>query len=187
MFEWFSLIVMAVALGMDAFSIALVFGVGPGINRSGMWRIATSVGVFHMIMPLAGMALGAWISNFYGAGVASFVAGVILALIGIQMIFTSVSGKKEQSYQLRGIGVLFFAFIVSLDSFSVGVSLGALGAEATAVILIFGFVTMLMTLIGLSLGSLFRNRIGDYGELLAGIVLSLFGVYSAYPFILQFI
>ncbi|WP_193745248.1 manganese efflux pump [Geomicrobium sp. JCM 19055] len=39
---------------------------------------------------------------------------------------------------------------MSLDSFSVGVSLGALGAEATAVILIFGFVTMLMTLIGLS-------------------------------------
>ncbi|MFB4161055.1 manganese efflux pump MntP family protein [Geomicrobium sp. JSM 1781026] len=187
MVEFMSMFVIALALGMDAFSIALVFGIGPGLRRSEVWRIATSVGLFHMIMPLAGMVLGAWISGFFGPQVASFVAGIILTVIGIQMIFTSLGGKSEQSFRLRGAGILFFAFIVSLDSFSVGVSFGVFGAEATMVILTFGIVTTIMTAAGFMLGNLFRNRIGDYGELLAGVVLSVFGLYSAYPYIVQFL
>ncbi|MUV37402.1 putative manganese efflux pump MntP [Lentibacillus sp. JNUCC-1] len=55
--EWMSLLFMALALGMDAFSVSL----GMGMQRLRLKRIALislTVGAFHVMMPAAGIAAG---------------------------------------------------------------------------------------------------------------------------------
>ncbi|MUV37401.1 putative manganese efflux pump MntP [Lentibacillus sp. JNUCC-1] len=69
------------------------------------------------------------------------------------------------------------AFSVSLDSFSVGLSLGITGFQTVMAIVMFGFVSMGLTLSGLLLGRKARSVLGVYSEMLGGSILCAFGLY----------
>lgn len=51
------LIIMAFALGMDAFSVSLGMGMIPLKLRQILY-IGMTIGIFHIIMPFIGMVLG---------------------------------------------------------------------------------------------------------------------------------
>lgn len=56
--EIIALSMMALALGMDAFSVALGMGL-LRLRLRQMFYIGLTIGLFHILMPLAGMAVGA--------------------------------------------------------------------------------------------------------------------------------
>jgi putative Mn2+ efflux pump MntP len=171
-----ALCVMAVALGMDAFSVCM--GMGMTVFRlrkaawAGMW-----IGLFHMFMPLIGMTLGQILSVRLG-GITEMAGGLLLLVIGIQMIL-SLAGNNHNRFETAyssDVSLLLFAFSVSIDSFSVGLSMGLVGAKILVAILMFGFTSMSMAWLGFYIGRKTGSYFGRYGEALGGIILFALGL-----------
>lgn len=179
-----ALSVMAIALGMDAFSVCV--GMGMTVFRlrraawTGMW-----IGLFHMLMPLIGMILGQLLSTRFGE-IAEMAGGLLLLLIGFQMILSLMRTKdtRNEFVYVSDASMLLFAFSVSIDSFSVGLSMGLFGAEMLAAILMFGCASMIMAWSGFYIGRKTGRYFGKYGEALGGIILFLFGLKILLHFML---
>ncbi|WP_188497893.1 manganese efflux pump MntP [Pullulanibacillus pueri] len=169
-----ALFMMAIALGMDAFSVGMGMGM-ISLRLRQIFKIGLTIGVFHVIMPLAGMFIGVILSAHFGK-VALFAGGVLLILLGAQMIFFSFQKEAGPIVQPIGLGLIIFAVSVSLDSFSVGLSLGIYGARVWATVVMFGAVSMVMTWLGLLLGRKFQKLFGSYSEVLGGCILFAFGI-----------
>ncbi|MFD1036865.1 manganese efflux pump MntP family protein [Virgibacillus byunsanensis] len=172
--EFVSLSFMAIALGMDAFSVSL----GMGMQRMRLKRIAligVIIGLFHIIMPFIGMLLGQAISERIGYLTIIF-GGSLLIIIGAQMVFSAFNREAIKIVQPIGMGLFFFALSVSFDSFSVGLSLGMSGVKTVIALLLFGSASMVLTWSGLLLGKKVHGLFGVYSEILGGSILFAFGL-----------
>lgn len=172
--EFISISFMATALGMDAFSVSL----GLGMQQLRLKRIAfigIIIGIAHLIMPFFGILLGLFISVGIGHYTV-LVGGLLLTGIGIHMILSAFRQKSDKVMQISGIGLIIFAITVSMDSFSVGLSLGMSQVKAAVTIFMFGFTSMVLTWIGLLLGRKVRGLLGVYSEILGGSILFIFGL-----------
>jgi manganese efflux pump family protein len=178
--ELVTLSMMAFALGMDAFSVALGMGLFR-LRLKQIFYIGIMIGLFHIIMPFLGMFLGRFLSYQFGS-IASYIGGALLLLLGIQMIVTSFKKESDRFVSPMGIGLIFFAFSVSLDSFSVGLSLGIYGVRTLLTILLFGFFSTVLTWMGLMLGRHFQQWLGAYSEALGGSILLAFGLKLLFSF-----
>lgn len=172
--ELVTLLIMAVALGMDAFSVGLGMGMFK-LRLKRIFKIGLAIGGFHAIMPLLGMLIGDYLSDYFGK-LATMAGGVLLLLLGAQMIYSTFFGGPEAIVEPIGIGLLLFSLSVSLDSFSVGLSLGIYGARMWLTVFLFGVVSAFLTWIGLLMGRKFQGWIGTYGEMFGGCILFVFGL-----------
>lgn len=178
--ELLTLFLMAFALGMDAFSVGLGMGMIQ-LRLRQIFYIGLTIGFFHIWMPLAGMIIGKLLSDKLGV-IATYAGAVLLMLLGLQMILSSF--KKDDSPLITpvGFGLFIFATSVSLDSFSVGLSLGIYGGKTYLALLIFGIVSMLLTWLGLLIGKRVKGLIGSYGEAIGGTILFALGIKLFLPF-----
>ena len=172
---------MAFALGMDAFSLAIGMGM-LGLRYKHIFKIGVTIGAFHVIMPFLGIVIGKFLSQYFGM-VAILIGGVLLVALGIQMLYSALFSNDEDGRTLQpvGIGLLLFALSVSVDSFSVGLSLGMIGAKTVITLLSFGFISMGLSWLGLIIGKKVQGYIGVYGELLGGCILLGFGIKLLWP------
>ncbi|MGO4376081.1 manganese efflux pump, partial [Paenibacillus sp. MCAF20] len=93
------------------------------------------------------------------------------------MIYSSLRGDAVTSFDHRTTwGLLVFALSVSIDSFSVGITLGMFAADIWLTVLLFGIFGGLMSIMGLSLGRKVSADLGEYGEALGGAILFVFGI-----------
>lgn len=172
--ELFTLMIMAFALGMDAFSIGLGMGMLK-LRYKQIFYIGLTIGMFHVWMPLLGILTGHFISDRFGT-VAQYIGGILLVILGIQMFASSFKKEERTIIKPYGWGLIFFALSSSLDSFSVGLSLGIFGARTVAVLVCFGIAATVLTWAGLIIGRKFQGYIGSYSEALGGCVLLGFGI-----------
>lgn len=173
--EVVSLVFMAFALGMDAFSVSL----GMGMQLIRLKRIAfigIVIGVFHIIMPFIGIMLGKAISGQIGH-ITIFIGSLLLIVIGLQMFFSAFNHDVKKIIQPTGFGLILFALSVSFDSFSVGLSLGMSGVKVFVALFLFGGVSMVLTWAGMILGKKVHGYLGAYSEMLGGSILCVFGLF----------
>lgn len=170
-----TILIMAFALGMDAFSL----GIGMGVRGIRMWnilRVSLIIGLFHIIMPLMGMFMGKYVSTLLG-NVATAAGGALLVVLGGHMLYSSLRGNDVTLIDSRSIwGLLIFALMVSIDSFSVGVSLGMFATDIILTVVLFGLSGGIMSVMGLMLGRRVSRWVGEYGEALGGLILLVFGI-----------
>ena len=62
MYSFFTIVLIGISLSMDAFSLALVYGM-IGMPYKKKIVLALIVGIYHFIMPLIGLLIGLFISN----------------------------------------------------------------------------------------------------------------------------
>lgn len=170
-----TVLLMAFALGMDAFSLGLGMGMR-GLRLLHIMRLSIIIGMFHIIMPLLGMLAGNFLSSIIGH-IATIAGGILLVLLGGHMVYSSLRGNDEPAFDTRTVwGTTLFALSVSVDSFSVGVSLGLFTTDWIFTIMSFGLMGGLMSVIGLLIGKRVRSWVGEYGEAFGGIILLAFGL-----------
>jgi manganese efflux pump family protein len=172
--ELLTLILMAFALGMDAFSVGLGMGMF-NLRLRQIFKIGITIGIFHVWMPLLGMIAGKFLSNQFGT-IASYIGGGLLIVLGVQMIWSSFKKEEESLITPVGFGLMVFAFSVSVDSFSVGLTLGIYQAKTVLVLVCFGAAATFLTWCGLLIGRKVQNWIGPYSEALGGSILLAFGL-----------
>lgn len=172
--ELLPLFIMAFALGLDAFSVSLGMGM-VALRLRQILYIGIIIGIFHMVMPFFGMMLGRFLSEQFGY-FSGILGGVLLMGLGFHIIYSTMLEEEGKQEALVGASVFLFAFSVSIDSFSVGLSLGIYGAKMIMTILIFGFVSMVLTWGGLLIGRRAKWLLGTYGEVIGGVILVGFGI-----------
>ena len=177
--EMVTLLLMAFALGMDAFSVGLGMGMFK-LRLRQIFKIGITIGLFHVWMPLVGMLAGKFLSDKFGL-FASFVGGLLLIALGGQMIWSSLRKSEESVMTPAGFGLIIFATSVSLDSFSLGLTLGIYGAKTIVVIICFGVVATILTWAGLLIGKKAQGWVGSYSTALGGSILLAFGIKLLYP------
>ena len=174
---------LAIGLAMDCLAVSIASGI---ILKRIQWRpmlvMAFFFGLFQAIMPLLGW-LGASTFSHLIESVDHWIAFAILAFLGGRMIKESF--KEEDCCQRFNPAslkvVITMAIATSIEALAIGVSFAFLGIKSCSSILypvgIIGFVSFLMSLIGLIFGIRFGCGIARKlrAELWGGIILILIG------------
>ncbi len=163
---------VAVSLSMDAFSLSLAYGT-LSIPKKQIYLLSTIVGIFHFFMPLIGLFIGTSILNLIKIN-PDIIVFIVLVAIGIQMIIESFN-KKEELKKMKTIELFLFAFAVSVDSFSVGLTLTNINENYLLCAIIFAFCSAFFTLIGLLLGNKIAKLVGKISTIIGGLVLIIIG------------
>lgn len=168
----FVIIIIAVSLSMDAFSLSLAYGT-INLNKKDIIKLSTIVGIYHFFMPLIGNLIGTKI--FYILPIKpSLIVFIILSFIGVQMLIESF--KETKTDKLMSIyQLLLFGFAVSVDSFSVGIGLNAISNKYYLCASIFSLSSLIFTYLGLILGNKLNHLLGKISTIIGGIVLIIIG------------
>ena len=163
-------ILIAVSLSMDAFSLSLAYGTK---NINNIKLLSTIVGIFHFFMPILGMIVGKKIIHLLPIKPNTLVF-IVLFLIGFEMIIETFKIEKEYN-SLNLIEMFTFSFAVSIDSFSLGLSLETIYNPIISA-LIFMLSSMIFTYLGLKLGKYVNKKVGSISTIFGGITLIIIGI-----------
>ncbi|CFX02700.1 Putative manganese efflux pump MntP [Syntrophomonas zehnderi OL-4] len=191
-----TVLLVAIVLGMDAFSLALGMGI-KGVSKRYERRFTALVTVFHILMPLLGLYLGMAAGNLLGIW-AGRIGAIILAYIGLQMIIKAWREMTPRSFAFKEarehfrhkssapsnreewISMLLLTVSVSIDALTVGFSLGTAQAPLLLTVVIIGAMAGSMTMFGFKGGQLFSRMAGTYSQAAGGLVLIALAVKMAF-------
>lgn len=171
------LILVAIGLAMDAFAVSL--GKGLTLKRvdskfalvAGAW-----FGGFQALMPIIGYLLGRTFAGFV-ISVDHWIAFVLLALIGINMIRDTLWGDKEQhTSDFSTRSMFLMAVATSIDALAVGVTMAFLDVNIWIAATVIGVITFTLSAVGVVLGYRFGTLLGSKAGLLGGVILIGLGV-----------
>ncbi|MDN5746547.1 MAG: manganese efflux pump MntP family protein [Nocardioidaceae bacterium] len=171
------LVVLAVALAMDAVAVSLALGLQ---LRRPRWRdaflIAGTFGLFQGLMPFAGWALAFWFADAVEAGT-PWIAFGMLTLIGVKMLWESL--QQPDSGATAGLGlrsVVPLAIATSIDAAAAGVTFGVLEVSVVPAVVLIGAVTMVLCFGAVFVGTRVGERLGRWASALGGLILILIGL-----------
>jgi len=168
----------AVALGMDAFAVALaVASTMDHLSFRHTFRLTWHFGLFQWLMTVLGWAGGMGLIGLLH-GFNDLVAFALLTILGINMIRGSRSQDdlKTNHDPTRGLSLVGLSVATSIDALAVGVSLSLIGMSIWMPALVIGIVALLMTFLGIKIGRKAGAHLGEWAELIGGIVLICIGV-----------
>jgi putative Mn2+ efflux pump MntP len=172
------LFVLAVGLSMDAFAVSVCKGLAIGkITVKDAAVVGLWFGGFQALMPLLGYFLGSRFAK-YITEYDHWVAFILLALIGINMIRESFSKKEEEADSSLGFKKMFLlAVATSIDALAVGITFAFLeNTNIIAAVSFIGIVTFIISAVGVYIGSKFGAKYKNKAELAGGIILVLLGL-----------
>ena len=105
-----------------------------------------------------------------------WIAFVLLALIGTNMIKESFGGDEQLDDDYSAKAMLPLAIATSIDAFAVGVSFAAMQVDILPAAGLIGVITCLLSAIGVKVGAMFGDKYRAPAERIGGIVLILIGV-----------
>ena len=159
-----SLLFLAAALAMDAFSAAVTDGmIVKKIRFYDAIKVGLFFGVFQFLMPCIGNLV---------SGVATdiverfdhWIAFVLLGFLGLHMIWESRTEQEIPKNPLKNSSLLLAAIATSIDALAAGVTLAAVD---TPILFSFG---------GVFIGKKFGGFLGSKAECIGGIILILIGI-----------
>ncbi|OHU84501.1 MULTISPECIES: manganese efflux pump MntP family protein [Pseudoalteromonas] len=170
----FEVMVLAIALSMDAFAVSIGLGAKKAMQTSALaFKSAMYFGVFQAVMPLVGYLGGkgvlGWVQNY-----AHWVAFVLLLLIGIKMLYEAMSeGIEEDIAQITHRVMLMLALATSIDAMAAGFTLTLLQVEPFFACALIGITTFIFSWIGVVVGKRSGTWLESKAECLGGVILIL--------------
>jgi putative Mn2+ efflux pump MntP len=165
-------LVLALALSADAFSVALAVGLRFSSPRQ-LFRLSWHFGLFQALMPFVGAAGGAALRTLF-RGTDRYVAFGVLAVLGAKMIRESFR-REESGFApgdpTRGLSLVGLSLATSMDALGAGVGLAVAHASLFRSCSIIGITAGLATLAGMLLGARVKRTVGRLAGALGGLVL----------------
>ena len=160
---------LALALAMDAFAVALTQGARFRPSASGGAAIAATFGVMQGVMPLIGWGIGA-VAFAYIAAVDHWIAFALLAFLGVRML-RGHGDDDAASHALTGRALVIAGVATSIDALAAGITLPTLDVAPLTAGLVIGVVTLVLSGLGVALGRMAGDRFDDWAERLGGVIL----------------
>lgn len=176
--EIWEIVVVSLALAMDAFAVSICKGLASGEKfiktgiACGLW-----FGFFQALMPFLGWLLGTTVAS-YVESYSAWIAFALLTFLGVKMIREAILESKnpdeedgEKHSSLAPKIMVVFAVATSIDALAAGLTFAALDVNIWLAISLIGIITCVCSffgsIIGAKIGSKFKNK----AEIAGGIIL----------------
>jgi len=195
------LIIIAIGLSMDAFAVSVSKGLRmANVTFGKAFIVGLYFGSFQAVMPLIAFLIAFRFAGLIEA-IDHWIAFSLLVLIGGKMIFEALKkdkkkGKKDSDKNgdsnspetestlrasqtestLRASQMLPLALATSIDAMAVGVSFAFLQVKIIPAVSLIGIITLILSMIGMKIGSLVGAKFESKAELAGGIILILIGL-----------
>ncbi len=171
----FEVIILAVALSMDAFAVSIGLGSKGNVRGLGL-KAGLFFGIFQALMPFIGYLGGKGILSWVDA-YAHWIAFGLLALIGGKMIYEGLhEGIEEDIAAITNRVMLVLAIATSIDAMAAGFSLTLLDINAYLACFIIGVTTFAFSWVGVEIGKRSGTWLESKAEIFGGAVLILIGI-----------
>lgn len=170
------LFLVAVGLSMDAFAVSICKGLSMPKMR---WKNALLSGVyfggFQALMPAIGYLLGTQFEDAISS-IDHWVAFVLLAVIGINMIREAVGEEESLDDSFDVKTMLLLAVATSIDALAVGVTFAFLKVNIVFAVVFIGCTTFVFGIAGIKIGNVFGSRFRAKAQIAGGVILVLIGL-----------
>ncbi len=172
-----TLFITAVGLSMDAFAVSVCKGLA---MKKLSWKKAVIIGLwfggFQALMPTLGYLLGTRFEAYVNA-IDHWIAFVLLALIGANMIREALSPDQDEANDSTDLKTMFLlAIATSIDALAVGVTYAFLQVRILPAVSFIGVITLVLSIIGVKIGNVFGLKYKAKAEIFGGVILILMGI-----------
>ncbi len=170
----FELLLIAVSLSIDAFTVSICKGLKNNKNRlKNAFTISIFFGLFQGLMPIIGYYLGNIFTDriiYYNP----YISTILLISIGIIMY-------KEEDYinidnKLNFKELFLLSIATSIDALVIGISFSFLKVNIFKSVIIIGLITLIFCFVGYFIGNSLNSKISKYSNRIAGIILISLGI-----------
>lgn len=179
------LILLAIALSMDAFAVSICKGLSSseGSIKTGL-VCGVWFGAFQALMPFLGWLLGSAVAGMIDK-FSSYVAFALLAFLGVKMIVEAIGEKRSvreltdeeraKNGSLSFKVMLAFAIATSIDALAAGISFAAMKANVAIAVSLIGATTFCFSFMGSALGVRLGERFRTNATIAGGVILVAMG------------
>ena len=178
----FEILLLAVALSMDAFAVAICKGLSTEkVQIKHMVVVGAWFGSFQALMPFIGCTIGSAFLSYIET-LDHWIAFILLAFIGGNMIKEALSKEEEcecTDSSLAPRVMLTMAVATSIDALAAGVGMSVDLNGITQILfatLSIGLITFALSALGVKIGNVFGAKYKFLAELSGGIVLVGMGI-----------
>lgn len=171
-----ALLLVATAIGLDNFAVAVGFGLS-GITNQVRLRVGLVFGTFEAGMPIVGLLLGHRLAHGFGHTTRWVGAGLLIAT-GVYGIVAELLDRdtRPRSSQVGIAQLIITGLALSIDNLVIGFALGTYHVGVLLAAVVIGVVSVGLSLVGLELGARIGERIPARGELLGSAALIAVGL-----------
>lgn len=173
------LIIIAIALAMDAFGVTLGVGLNPILKRKNKIKFLFSFAFFQFLFTYIGGMAG-YLFDTYVTSIPSVAGGIIMEIVGILMIIDGIK-EKENTILIKNSTCIILGISVSIDALVVGfTAFHHISNNLTLFIdsIFVGLVALFICTTGFFICKYIRkiNFITKYANFLGGISLMILGI-----------
>lgn len=175
----YTVVLLAMALSMDAFAVAVASGYSLRSPRPGQYfRLSAAFGFFQFFMPVVGWYLGQSVRGRLEAW-DHWIAFGLLAWVGGTMLRSAVASLKQRETACpavdptAGRNLLLLSLATSIDALAVGLSFAMLQQAIWGPAALIGLICAAITACGVFLGKTLARlcALSGWAELLGGLTL----------------
>lgn len=174
----YDVLIIGVALAMDAFGITLSIGINPIVNRKHKIKFLLSFAFFQFLFTYLGGTLG-YLFDTYITNIPSIAGGIIIGIIGVLILIDGFKDKeneiliKNSTCILLGISVSIDALVIGFTAFHVITRNLLLCINS----ILIGLITLFICTLGFFICRYIKKIrfVTAYANFFAGIALIFFG------------
>ena len=167
---------IGIGLSMDAFAVSICKGLSvKKLQLKNALTCGIYFGGFQALMPLIGYILEVQFKNKIES-IDHWIAFVLLALIGINMIKEAFSDEENSDDDFSFRTMVLLAIATSIDALAVGVTFAFLSVNILLAIAIIGCTTFIIAITGVKIGHIFGLKYKKNAEIAGGVILILIGL-----------
>lgn len=173
--HFIELFILSIGLSMDAFAVAISKGLSlKKFTFKNALIVGLYFGSFQALMPLLGYFLGAQFESKITT-IDHWIAFILLVAIGFNMIKEAFSPDDEDTpdASLRFGAMIVLAVATSIDALAVGITFAFLQINILLAIITIGICTLILSMIGVKLGTVFGMKYKTKAEIFGGVILIL--------------
>ena len=176
----FALILLAVALSIDACVVSFAHGLVLEQNRlKNSLLLACFTGFFQALMPLIGFFITQSLYKYIEPA-SKWIVFAIFMYLGIKVIQEAFEDDKEIPTCLSFNCLLMIAIATSIDALAAGVTLSLTSTNIFKAIIIIGMTTFLFSIGGYWCGCCLKKFSTKYLEIFAGLILIFLSIKSLF-------
>jgi putative Mn2+ efflux pump MntP len=177
--DFYSLFLIAIALSLDAFGVALCIGLNNNITIKDKTSFVSSFGFFQFLFSIIGAYAG-FLFNRYIVSVPSIIGGALIAIVGGMMLKEGFQNKDECTLIRPGMSIIL-GMSVSIDAMVIGfTTLNSVGNNLTILkdTIFIGIVTLIISSMAFLFAKYLKRIeiVSKYADYIGGIILVIFGM-----------
>jgi putative Mn2+ efflux pump MntP len=175
----YDVIIIGLALAMDAFGITLSIGINPIIGRKHKIKFLLSFAFFQFLFTYIGGTLG-YLFDTYITNIPSIAGGIIMGVVGVLILIDGLK-EKENEILIKNSTCVLLGISVSIDALVIGFTVFHFITRNLLLCLnsiLIGLITLFICTLGFFICRYVKKLkfITTYANFFAGIVLLFFGL-----------